>query len=157
MKTLYLIPAAALCAAAASAGTVEVATQPTANYVDAGKTTWDAQSNVQTLTRYLQRLGKDLLPAGHVLKVELLDVDLAGTQFGDRARVVTGGADWPRIRLRYTLQAPGQPVRTAEEVVQDMNYTRGLVGVRDEPLPYEKRMLRAWFRERFASPGQPHA
>lgn len=151
MKPLHLIPLAALAAPCltAFAGPVEVTARPAREQVDAGQTTWDRQSNLDVLARYLRRLGQEHLRPDQSLKIKLLDVQLAGTDIGMRGRVITGGADWPRIRLRYTLETPGQPPRTGEELVQDMNYTRGLVGVRNDPLHYEKRMLRAWFRERF--------
>jgi hypothetical protein len=150
MKTFCLLPLAMLLAASSAvAGPVEVTARPVRGHNDAGTTTWDAQSNLEVLSRYLKRLGQEQLPPGQSLRIELIDVDLAGTDIGMRGRVITGGADWPRIRLRYTLEVPGQPPRTGEELVQDMNYTRGLVGVRNDPLHYEKRMLRAWFRERF--------
>ncbi|MBC5765234.1 DUF3016 domain-containing protein [Ramlibacter albus] len=154
MKALRLLPLAALLTLSAPvfAGPVDVTARPVPAHNDAGRTTWDAQSNLDVLGRYLKRLGTEFLRPDQVLKIEILDVDLAGTDIGGgRPRVITGGADWPKIRLRYTLETPGQPVRSGEELVQDMNYTRGLTGVRNDPLHYEKRMLRAWFRERFAN------
>ena len=57
----------------------------------------------------------------------MLDVDLAGEMRFDRSRaanvrVLLGMADWPRIKLRYTLESAGQPVRRVEQTVSDMAY-----------------------------------
>jgi hypothetical protein len=95
-----------------------------------------------------------MLPAGHHLKVEVLDVDLAGTlrqsPRGASVRVLRAGADWPRIHLRYTLESGGKAAASGDEWVADMDYARGVSGFRDSlPLYYEKRMLDAWFKARF--------
>lgn len=139
---------------AAGAGTVEVALVNPSNYTDAGNSVWDERQNLDALTRHLQALGQRLLPADQTLKVELLDVDLAGTvtlRGGNSTRIVRGRTDFPRIQLRYSLSAPGQPVRVAEEDVRDIDYARGLRSAyRDQSLYYEKRMLERWFTQRFA-------
>jgi hypothetical protein len=154
MKTL--VASLLVCAAgAASAGTVDVQLINPARFSDAGNAVWEEQDNAQALARHLQALGQKWLPADHQLKVELLDVDLAGTvRHGGRepVRVARGGADFPRLHLRYTLQAPGQPTVSGEEHLADLDYTRrpGQRGA-SEVLFYEKRMLEAWFRQRFAA------
>lgn len=51
---------------------------------------------------------------------------------GDRVRLMTGNADWPRIELRYTFES--RP---------EAKFSR-------DPLQYEKRMLGDWFSMRFA-------
>ena len=139
---------------AAGAGTVEVAFVNPSNYTDAGNAVWDERQNLDALARQLQALGQRVLPADVTLKVELLDVDLAGTLETRRAgptRIVRGRTDFPRIQLRYTLSAPGQPVRVAEENLSDIDYARGLRSAyRDQSLYYEKRMLERWFTQRFA-------
>lgn len=154
MKTLAL-PLLACVAAAASAGTVDVQLNNPANFSDAGTAAWEEQDNAEALARHLQALGQKWLPAGHQLQVELLDIDLAGTvRYGGRepVRVVRGGADFPRLHLRYTLQAPGQPAVRGEEHLADLDYTRriGQHRAAREDLFYEKRMLGDWFRQRFA-------
>ena len=146
-----LLPALLALSCAAGAGTVEVSYVNPANYTDAGSSSIDERANVEELGRYLQKLG-ERLPAGYVLKVDLLDVDLAGSVRATRpgsVRTVRGGADFPRVQLRYTLQAPGQAPRGGEEAISDINYTFGVASVRSEPLYYEKRMLERWFTQRF--------
>ena len=64
-------------------------------------------------------------------------------------RIQRGGADWPRIRLRYTLERDGRKEPSREEVVSDMNYQWRPLPSSAEALGYEKRMLEQWFRSRF--------
>jgi hypothetical protein len=135
----------------ASAGTVNVTYAASPEYTALGARTWD--ESMVMLGTHLQKLGKRMLPADQVLNIEVVQVDLAGTSRGAQARVLNGGADWPRMYVRYTLQAPGRPDLVAEERIADMNYLRvGMTAYGDsEPLFYEKRMLTRWFRERFAA------
>jgi hypothetical protein len=145
----------------ASAGTVTVSFVSLDRYADAGTDSRDERSNLDTLDRHLQGLGSRL-PPNQVLRVEVLDVDLAGTVLpsrrgGSLLRTVRGRADIPRLHLRYTLETDGQPVRRGYEWITDLNYARGLDTYRNsQPLYYEKRMLDTWFTERFthgAGPG----
>ena len=141
-------------ACAAMAGTVNVSfVNPTA-YADAGTRQDEENGNLQSLARYLQALGQRYLPASQALKVEVLDVDLAGTvrptRRGEDVRIVRGRADFPRLHLQYTLEADGKPVRSGDEWLNDLTYTGGLSSYRkSEPLYYEKHMLEAWFKARF--------
>lgn len=139
----------------ALAGRVDVAFVNLSDYTDAGNAVWEERPNAEALARHLQALGARHLPAGHVLAVELLDVDLAGAldiRGAGPVRTVRGNTDFPRIKLRYTLSAPGRPAVTREEEVRDILFTRGLSTDRNQPLHYEKRMLERWFAERFAAP-----
>jgi hypothetical protein len=142
-------------ACAAAAGTVEVSFVNPASYIDAGGPQWDKDANLQLLQRHLQSLGPRLLPANQVLKVELLDVDLAGDLQparirGEDVRVLKGKTDYPRIRLKYALEADGMAQGSGTEWVIDLDYAHGLPSWREaEPLYYEKRMLETWFKARF--------
>lgn len=149
-------------ALAASAGTVEVSFVNAGNYWDSGTTSWDQDANLKILSTHLRKLGQRWLAADQVLKVEVLQVKLAGNVrpfHGSTAvRVITGGADWPKLYLRYSLLAGGRPVTSGEEWVSDIDYLHGLSSRGDsEPLYYEKRMLNTWFKARFvdalAAPG----
>jgi len=113
------------------------------------------------LRRHLERLGARYLRDGETLRIEILDIDLAG-QFqpagrdGQGLRVLTE-ATWPRIKLRYALARDGAPdtpagaAAEAEEYVSDPAYLRRLGGGhRSDPLFYEKRLLTDWFQKRFA-------
>ena len=150
-------------AAAAGAGTVDVTFLNARNYWDAGTTAWDEDANLKTLASHLGKLGQRWLPANQVLKVEVLQVKLAGNvqpfHGGTPVRVLNGGADWPKLQLRYSLQANGsQPIATGEEWISELAYFNGMAAKGDsDSLFYEKRMLTNWFKKRFvdglASPG----
>ena len=152
----FLLGAVALAAAfAASAGTVNVSFTEPSRYADAGNSRWDEEDNMKALAGYLQALGQRYLPANQVLKIEVLDLDLAGTvrpsrRDGDAIRVVSGRTDYPRVNVRFSLEADGKVLQRGEEWVLDMNFTRGLPAQRDfSGLVYEKRLLASWFRQRF--------
>ena len=61
-----------------------------------------------------------------------------------------GGADWPRIELRYELVADGKTLKSGTERLSDMNYlqTAGLNPVYGSH-GYEERMLGRWFAHNF--------
>lgn len=155
-RALFLACFIAVAGSASAAGTVTVSFVDASRYSDAGTTRRDEDANLKSLGNYMESLGERFLRDGQVLKVEVLDVDLAGSTRPSRRggfdlRVVRGKGDWPRVSLRYTLEEDGKPMRSGEESVQDMDYTHGLVGYRKSvPLYYEKRMLDKWFRARFA-------
>jgi len=146
---------AAAVSTGAMAGEVKVSFAKQAGDADAGQSPWEEQATLEALAKHLRALGQRHLPGDHVLKVELLDVDLAGIvrpsrRTGVPLRVVNGGADWPRIKLRYVLEAPGQAPLSGEESVTDMDYAHSLGASRaSEPLHFEKQMLDSWFKARF--------
>ena len=152
---LVLAAVAFAAAANASAGTVDVQFVNPSNYVDAGTSSWDEEDNMKALANYLQKLGQHWLSPGQVLKVDVLDLDLAGTVRASRRdaepiRVIRGRTDVPRITLRYTLTADGRVLQSAQEVLTDLNYGRGLPAQRDYSGLYnEKKMLERWFRTQF--------
>jgi len=136
------------------AGAVDVSFVNRQSYADAGTSTWDEDTNLQVLARHLQNLGLRYLPADQVLRIEVLDVDLAGTvhpsRRGGDLRVVRGKADFPRLHLKYAIEAGGKVQRTGDEWLSDLTYTGGPPSsYRDQPLYYEKRMIDAWFKARF--------
>lgn len=150
------LPALALAAASAQAAVVVSFVEPD-RYTDSGNQPWDRESNLRELERYLQKLGDKYLAPNQTLRIEVLDVDLAGwPRYGGRApnevRVLRGGADFPAIRLRYTLESPQARTEAREETVEDTSYLdHGLRIGTSESLYYEKRMLDEWFRKRFAA------
>jgi type II secretory pathway component PulJ len=142
-------------AGASAAGTVNVTFAEPDKFVDAANRKNEVPANLGTIERHLQQLGQRHLPNGQTLHITVVDIDLAGyvrpTRQGD-IRFVKGAADWPRITLRYDLQANGQSVKKGDETVAEMNYSRQLQTYgNNDPLRHEKQMLEAWFRERFAT------
>lgn len=124
-------------------------------YTDTGGHLNDVRDVTGELERHLHRLGAAHLAPGQLLNIEVLDIDLAGeVRFRPRdateLRILRGGIDWPRLRLRYFVESSGQAGERREETVSDMNYLLRPVR-RGEWLSYEKRMLDTWFKDRFGS------
>ena len=158
MKALYAagICAALLLASAASqAGTVNVVFVHPENYTDIRDSDRDAGANLKALADYFQWLGQKYLPPEKSVKIEVLDVDLAGRlvptfRFGT-VRVLGKPVDWPQVSLRYTVEVNDQVVSSGEDKVADMGYNLHMVTYSSgERLSNEKQMLRAWFRGHFA-------
>lgn len=139
-------------AAPAHAAGVKVSFVDAERYSDAGDSPADRELRLAALASHLSGLGQRLLPADMTLEVEVLEVDLAGSVQPTRRgelRVVRGGADWPRLTLRYRLVKDGQVQVADTERIADMSYTMHGFSLSSDPLRYEKRMLDDWFRTRF--------
>ena len=155
--TLSLLALAGAALSVHAAGTVEVSFVEPSRYSDAGRDPVESRRNEDTLARYLEELGARYLAAGQVLKIDVLDLDLAGTVRPARRaagdiRIVRGGADAPHIRVRYSLTADGQVVKSAEETVTDLNYFGHANDyAKTDPLRIEKLMLDDWFKSRFVA------
>lgn len=108
---------------------------------------------MKELEQFLKKMGDKYLPASASLKIEILDLDRAGrARMPDDIRVMNGKADFPCVDMRHTLELDGKAGQSKRERVCDMDYltTIGSRGDSGDPLVYEKRMLEAWFQERFA-------
>ena len=154
LKRIFL--AAAVLAAVPSYATVDVAFVNPEKFADASNQRWEMQGTLDAIAQHMKRTGDRYIAPNETLKIEVLDLDLAGwARFAGRApndsRVVRGGADFPTMKLRYTLQSP-QGAKSGEADLSDMTYqnhgltTRGA----SEPYYYEKRMIDDWFRSTFA-------
>lgn len=141
---------------ATAAGTVEVTWVQPERYIDTGRKPWEREDALKSLGEHFKKLGRQL-PDGQTLKIEVLDVDLAGDLepgTGRDLRVLRGGADGPRITLRYTLQQGGQTVKAGEEQLTDANYFQGTLRAKvqsDGDLAYEKHMIAQWFGATFGA------
>ena len=157
IRCLALCLGLALAAAAHAAGTVQVSYVQPDKFSDAGDSRRDVEANLTRLTRHFETLAGRYLHDGQKLSIEVLDVDLAGEvrparRFNQDVRVLKGGADWPRITLRYTLESAGQALRRGEQTIADMDYLRHINPyASDEPLRYERRMLDDWFAAQFGA------
>ena len=140
--------------AAQAAGTVEVSFIHPEEFSDVGRGSVEIEQNTQALGEFLKKQAKRL-PDGQTLRVEVLDVDLAGElrpfrRSGQEIRVLKGRADWPSMKLRYTLLEGGRALRSGEERISDLNYQFGIhPSQRDEPMAYDRRLLERWITERF--------
>lgn len=162
-KTSFSLIGLSLLAAglSAQAANVSVAFVQPENYTDAGYSRSFAnerdRAEVQRdIEQHLRRLAERNLSADDSLRIEVLDIDLAGDfepfrfRHGTDVRIVRD-ITWPRIKLRYTLSRGDRVVASAQEQLSDMNYL--MLGNRystADRLRYEKAMLDDWFEKRFA-------
>lgn len=162
MRTSFMMP---VLAAAASATALLVAAIPAAaavsvqfvqpdDFTDVPRGQIERDHVLDVLQRHFTALGAKL-PAGRNLKVEILDLDMAGrTDPGRRSmkdvRIVRDQADWPSMRVRYALEAGGNVLVRGEESVSDLNYRTPRADYRnDKELQYEKKMIDDWFARTF--------
>lgn len=154
---LFVLIAGCLVAPIVAAGPAEVTFVDSTKYADAGAWGRDRDANLARLEAHVQELAAKYLAPGQSLKLEFLDVDLAGNErpsrrLGTDVRVLRGRADWPRLTLRYSLRAGGREVQGGTESISDMNYLGG-IGARSlpGPLAHERRLLEDWFQARFGT------
>lgn len=155
MTLRTLLAAAALAAVPSHAATVVTFTDPD-RYTDVANQRWETRSTLDALERHIKRLGDRYIAPNDTLRIEVLDIDLAGwARWGGRSpnevRVVRGGADFPQMKVRYTLESAGR-TSTAEATISDLTYTNhGISANSSESFYYEKRMLDRWFRSTFGA------
>ena len=158
LHTRYWIAAALLLAAAgaASAG-VTVKYQDPDKFFDVPEFEKDRNQLLKELTAHFDKLGKEL-PAGQQLTITVTDLDLAGRIEPRRRtmhdiRILRGGADWPTMQLRYTLEQDGKVIASGDEKLSNMMYLDRLNRYPSEDtLRYEKQMVDEWFHKTFAAP-----
>jgi hypothetical protein len=146
--------AAMLAVPTGSMAAVEVTFKEPGRFSDTGIYRADGPRAMKEIEAHLKRLGELYLPADQTVRVEVLDIDLAGEERvrsgGQEIRVLQGRADFPSIRLRYTWERPGAPPQSREETVSDMTYLQRTVPDTGA-FAHEKRMLESWFRQRFTA------
>lgn len=158
IRQLALVGLCLLSAGSASAAVKVRYVQPE-QFTDVPFSNWDREDVLTRFTAYFDKLGK-ALPPGEDLNIDVLDIDLAGWSHpghrtGRDIRIVRGGADWPRMHLRYSLVQNGAVVKSGDAELQDMNYTHHLSRYTDsDPLRYEKQMIDEWF-EKEIGPTRP--
>ena len=138
---------------------VTVSHSEAGRYSDAGDRGQENRT-VDEIKRHLELLGERYLLPSQNLKIEIVDIDLAGrlrfsARRGEEIRVLDGGADWPSMKLRYTLESDGKVIDSREETVSDMSYLLKPAPSGSGALYYEKRMLDDWFRQRFVEGRRP--
>lgn len=141
---------ACLIASASALAAATVSFVQPENMTDVPRFASDLRSMETVFREHLDELASKL-PAGQELKVEFLDIDLAGDVFPRvpvrDIRVMKGRADWPRMHLRYSLEQDGKVLRSGDLEVADQNYlmSSGLYG--NELYGHEKKLLDDWFRK----------
>ena len=110
----------------------------------------DRESMEMIFRDHLNELASKL-PAGQELKVEFIDIDLAGDVFPRvpvrDIRVMKGQADWPRMHLRYSIEQDGKVLRSGDRELADPNYLMGSRSYNQDLYGHEKQMLDDWFRK----------
>ena len=154
IRNLVLAGVTALASVGATAGQAVVTFSHPETYTDFPDMDADRQELFKKFAdHFIKKAAK--LPASQELKVEVLDINLAGElrpgfRFPRDIRIVRGQADWPTMRLRYTLTENGQVVKSGEERLSNMAYLQHSHRYYpDDALRYEKKMVDDWMRERF--------
>ena len=134
----------------AFAGTATVSYAPLDKMTDVPRFASDREGMQAHFREHVERLAEKL-PANQRLKVEFVDIDLAGDQFPRVAiqdvRVLKGRADWPRMELRWSIEQDGAVVGGGESKLADPNYLMSTNRYNNEMYGYEKEMLDDWFRK----------
>ena len=121
-------------------------------YADMPFASYEKDRVKDALKEHFEKLGAKL-PAIEDFKVEVLDIDLAGerdyrTHAPQDLRILRGGADWPRIEVRYSVESQGKVLTSGTTQISDMNYLQTFNQYsKNEFLRYEKRMIDKWFKD----------
>ena len=115
---------------------------------------------LNTFEKHFDRLGDRYLKPGQTLRIQVLNIDLAGDRepwrrgFGD-ARVLRETTP-PRFKLRYALVENGKVVAKGQETVTDAAYLwKASPQMSSGRFAHEKSMLRNWFHRRFVAMKPP--
>lgn len=153
-KHFALAAAGLLLASAAQAG-VSVHFVHADGFSDLPHAPAQRQQALDDFAAHFRRLGEGLGPEQD-LTIDVLDIDVAGRMApnragGDEIRVVHGGAEWPRMGLRYTLSEHGRTVASGEAQLADQNFaTRVNNYPGDARWSYEMQMIDDWWRKTIA-------
>ncbi|SMO87208.1 DUF3016 domain-containing protein [Paracoccus laeviglucosivorans] len=114
----------------------------------------DRRIVVAQLDRSIQELGQRYLQPGQDLRIDIVELDLAGDfepwRSGMQDVRIMRDVTPPKIRIRYALTQNGQPIQSGEARLGDMNYLSDPRAMNDsEPLIHEKLLLRDWFKKTF--------
>lgn len=157
--SVLALAALALLGTGAASAAVTVSYVHPEKFIDLADNDVERERVLKEFDHYFAQLAKRL-PPGQNLAIEVLDVDLAGrvepTMRTRDLRILTGGADWPSMQLRYRLEANGQVLASGEEKLNNMDYLDRLNRYNSsDPLRYEKQMIDEWFNRKFvaARPG----
>jgi hypothetical protein len=135
-------------ASASAAATVTYVNQD--KMTDVPRDKRDRESMEATLLEHFNKLAAQL-PAGQNLKVEILDIDLAGEVFPrvavQNVRVFKDRSDRAEIHLRYRIEQDGKVVSSGERHLTDASYLTGASHYRNEIYAHEKQLLDDWFRK----------
>ncbi len=150
--SLCLVSAALWMTSAAAVAATTVTFVAPDKYADMPYGAHEKDRVKAALKEHFEKLGAKL-PDAEDFKVEILDIDLAGER-DYRAnrpqdfRILRGGADWPKMELRYSVEAQGKVLTSGTAQLSDMNYLQSFNQYSsNEFLRYEKRMIDEWFKK----------
>ena len=138
-----------------------------ASFTDAGPLAGVDPAHDRTLialSKHVEDLAHRYLSPEESLRVEFLDIDLAGRlepwrPYASDVRIMRD-VTWPRMRLRYSLERDRQVIASAEDNLVDLNYlVSNAVYFSSDPLRFDKALLDKWFARRFdqrTSPSVAH-
>jgi len=156
LMTKSLLAAVLALSAAGAWAQTEVSYVKPDEFSDVPFNARDREQLLKDLSAHFAHMAKQL-PPGQSLKVEVLDVDLAGRTYPrrsgpDEIRVMRGGADWPTMHLRYSLEQDGKVLRSGDDHLSNMAYQDRINRYSSgDPLRYEKQMMDDWFQKEFLS------
>lgn len=151
-RNLALAAVFLLSAGSAAAGVTVTFVHPE-DYSDMPVSAYDRDAIIKQFSDYFAYLGKTM-PPGQELKIEVLDIDLAGQikpnfRRHNDLRVLRNGADGPQMHLRYTLESQGKVVQNGDEQLNNLSYMNRIsrYSSSNDPLRYEKQMIDDWFKK----------
>jgi Protein of unknown function (DUF3016) len=134
---------------ARAAGKIEVVYVDEDSFSDLGGSVNDRQQALRTLSEHFKKMA-ERLPDEQGLRLEITDIDLAGTlnpTLGVNVRQYTGAGDRPQIKLRFALWSGEKMLKLGEANIFNVNYfqNRRTYYQGKSELPHERRMLDEWF------------
>lgn len=126
-------------------------------YTDVDRFSDESTRAMKSISETLMRLGNRHLSPNASLRVDVIDIDLAGrlipsARTGKDIRVQGGYANPASIRLHYVLEENGRVMTEKEETIHGLAYQR-TINTRhsNEAFTHEKTMLEQWFGQSFAA------
>jgi hypothetical protein len=157
MRLSIAFATAALIASGTAQAAVSVTFVAPENFTDASLRNYSGASRqtvLRELQEYIVAVGERHVAPNQVLRMEILDVDLAGRFEPWRGAAYEArylrDETWPKITVRYVLEDGGRILSSGSETIVDHRYLRRPVPERaGTALRYERAMLDDWFRARF--------
>jgi hypothetical protein len=151
-KLIYFgaIAVLSLVAAASASAAATVTYVNPDKMTDVPRNKIDREAMEAALLEHFNKLAAQL-PTGQDLKVEILDIDLAGEVFPrvpvHDVRVYKDRNDRMQIHLRYSIEQDGKVVRSGERDLVDASYLMHASHTARELYAFEKQLLDDWFRK----------
>ena len=160
---IHHLLAALVCGAvmtsAGAAGDIEYGFVNPEKFTDIGIEEIDRAKVLRVFEGHFEKMAERLAD-GQILRLELIDIDLAGSmdmssrRGGRPIRVVNGGGGAPQIKLRFSLRANGTLLKAGDVELVNPKYMddRRPYYLGSSDLPHERRMLDDWFAKTILAP-----